>query len=151
MPLSTAGPGECIVWPPGNGTDTPEVELLKRLLYANAGSENGTLKLYKTNVTPAEGDTAGSYTEADFTGYSSKTLTSTQSGATWAVPTTNTGTTSSTYGTALTWSPTSSQTVYGYFVVGATSTTLWWAELFASSKNLSNGDTLTLTAKLQLD
>lgn len=131
--------------------DVGEVELLKRLLYGNAGSENGTLKLYKTNVTPAESDTAASYTEADFTGYSSKTLTSSQSGATWAVPTTSTGTTSSTYGTTLTWSPTTSQTVYGYFVVGATSTVLWWAELFASAKNLSNGDTLNLTAKIQLD
>ena len=131
--------------------DVGEVELLKRLLYSNAGSENGTLKLYKTNVTPAESDTASSYTEADFTGYSSKTLTSTQSGATWGVPSTSTGTTSSTYGTVLTWSPTSSQTVYGYYVVGATSTVLWWAELFASSKNLSNGDTLNLTARIQLD
>ncbi len=131
--------------------DVGEVELLKRLLYANAGSENGTLKLYKTNVTPAESDTAASYTVADFTGYSDKTLTSSQSGATWAVPTTNTGTTSSTYGTTLTWSPTTSQTVYGYYVVGATSTILWWAELFASSKNLSNGDTLNLTARIQLD
>lgn len=131
--------------------DVGEVELLKRLLYANAGSENGTLKLYKTNVTPAESDTAASYTVADFTGYSDKTLTSTQSGATWAVPTTSTGTTSSTYGTTLSWSPTTSQTVYGYYVVGATSTVLWWAELFASSKNLSNGDTLNLTAKIQLD
>jgi hypothetical protein len=131
--------------------DVGEVELLKRLLYSNAGSENGTLKLYKTNVTPAESDTASSYTEADFTGYSSKTLTSTQSGSTWGVPSTSTGTTSSTYGTVLTWSPTSSQTVYGYYVVGATSTVLWWAELFASSKNLSNGDTLNLTARIQLD
>lgn len=131
--------------------DVGEVELLKRLLYGNAGSENGTLKLYKTNVTPAESDTAASYTVADFTGYSDKTLTSSQSGATWAVPTTSTGTTSSTYGTTLSWSPTTSQTVYGYYVVGATSTVLWWAELFASAKNLSNGDTLNLTAKIQLD
>ena len=72
--------------------DVGEVELLKRLLYANAGSENGTLKLYKTNVTPAESDTAGTYTEADFTGYSAKTLTSSQSGGTWSVPSTSSGT-----------------------------------------------------------
>ncbi len=132
--------------------DVGEVELLKRLLYPSSG-ENGTLKLYKTNVTPAESDTAGSYTEADFTGYVSKTLTSTQSGSTWAVPTTGGGTTSSTYGggTPLSWSPLSTQTVYGYIVVGASSTTLWWAELFATSKNLSSGDTLNLTPKMQLD
>lgn len=133
--------------------DVGEVELLKRLLYATAGSENFTLKLFKTNVTPAEGDTAGSYTVADFTGYSDKTLTSSQSGSTWAVPSTSAGVTSSTYGggTPQSWSPTSSQTIYGYYVVGATSTVLLWAEAFASSKNLSSGDTLQLTPKLQLD
>jgi hypothetical protein len=130
--------------------DVGEVELLKRVLYANSGSENWTLKLYKTNVTPAESDTAGSYTVADFTGYVDKTLTSSQSGATWAVPTTSTGTTSSTYGTTLSWSPTSSQTIYGYYVIGATSTTLLFAELFSSSKALSNGDTFNLTVRLEL-
>lgn len=130
--------------------DVGEVELLKRVLYANAGSENLILKLYKTDVTPAEGDTAGSYTVADFTGYVDKTLTSSQSGGTWSVPTTNTGTTSSTYGTTLSWSPTSSQTVYGYYVVGATTGTLYFAEKFASAKNLSNGDTFNLTVKIEL-
>jgi hypothetical protein len=129
--------------------DVGEVELLKRVLYP-ASAENWTLKLYKTNVTPAESDTASSYTVADFTGYADKTITNTQSGATWAVPTTSTGTTSSTYGTTLTWSPTSSQTVYGYYVVGATSTTLLMAELFSTSKNLSNGDTFNLTFKVEL-
>jgi hypothetical protein len=132
---------------------TSEVELLKRLLYGNASGENAKLRLYKTNVTPAEGDTTGSYTEADFTGYTTGgvVLTSSQSGSTWSVPTTSSGTTSSTYGTTLTWSPTSSQTIYGYLVVGATSGILWWSELFASSKNLSSGDTLNLTARLQID
>ncbi len=123
------------------------------MLYGNASSENGTLKLYKTNVTPAETDTAGSYTVADFTSYVDKTLTSSQSGSTWAVPTTSSGVTSSTYGggTPLSWSPGSTQTVYGYYVVGATSGTLWWAELFASSKNLSSGDVLNLTPRMELD
>ncbi len=126
---------------------------MARMLYGNASSENGTLKLYKTNVTPAETDTAGSYTVADFTSYVDKTLTSSQSGSTWAVPTTSSGVTSSTYGggTPLSWSPGSTQTVYGYYVVGATSGTLWWAELFASSKNLSSGDVLNLTPRMELD
>jgi uncharacterized protein YjbI with pentapeptide repeats len=44
-----------------------EVVLLSNLL-AGGSLENWTLKLYKTDVTPAEGDTAASYTEADFTG-----------------------------------------------------------------------------------
>ena len=131
--------------------DVGEVELLKRLLYSNAGSENLTLKLYSNNVTPAESDTATTYTEATFTGYAAKTLTSTQTGSTWGVPATVGGVTSSTYGTAQVFSPTSSQTIYGYYVIGATSTVLLWAELFSSAKSLVSGDTLTVTPKLQLD
>lgn len=133
--------------------DAGEVKLLARMLYGGS-VENLTLKLYKTNVTPAESDTAGSYTEADFTGYAAVTLTSSQSGGTWAVPTTSSGTTSSTYGTNAVFSCTggSAQTIYGYFVVGATSGTIYWAELFSSSKNMSPpSDTLTVTPRMQLD
>lgn len=130
--------------------DVGEVELLKRLLYGNAGRENWTLKLYKNNVTPAEGDTAATYTEADFTGYTSKTLTSTQSASTWAVPSTTSGTTSSQYGTAQTWNASPAQTVYGYFVVGASSTILLFAEVFGTAKNLVSGDTLTVTPRFEL-
>lgn len=129
--------------------DVGEVELLKRVLYSDADAENWTLKLYKTDVTPAESDTAGSYTEADFTDYVSKTLTSSQSGATWAVPTTAGGTTSSTYGTNQSWVPGSDQTVYGYFVVGATSTVLLFAEEFDTAKPLVTGDTITITPRLE--
>lgn len=132
--------------------DVGEVLLLGRMLYGSS-PENLTLKLYKTNVTPAESDTHASYTEADFTGYAATTLTSTQSGGTWAVPTTSSGTTSSTYGTNSVFSCTggSSQTVYGYYVVGATSGTLHWAELFSSSRNMTPpSDTLTVTPKIEL-
>lgn len=116
-----------------------------------AGAENGTLKLRTDGVTPAEGDTAGTYTEATFTSYVAKTLNGKlSSSAGWGVPSTNTGTTSSTYTPVLSWSPGSSQTVTGYFVVGADSGTLWWAENFASSKALSSGDTFNLTAKIEL-
>ncbi len=130
--------------------DVGEVKLLAGMLYGGA-LENRTLKLYKTNVTPAESDTAASYTEADFTGYAATTLTSSQAAGTWAVPTTAAGITSSAYGTNSVFSPTSAQTVYGYYIVGATSTVLLWAELFSSSKNLVSGDTLTITPKMQLD
>jgi hypothetical protein len=132
--------------------DVGEVELLKRVLYSNAGSENWTLKLYKTNVTPAEGDTAGSYTEADFTNYVAKTLTSSQSASTWAVPTTTSGTTSSTYGSSpQSWTcGTTGNTIYGYYVVGATSAVLLFAELFATARTLASGDVLNLTPKIEL-
>lgn len=131
--------------------DAGEVELLKRLLYANSGSENGTLKLFSNNITPAESDTASTYTEATFSGYSTKTLTSTQSGSTWAVPTTSTGTTSSTYGSAAqSWSPTSSQTIYGAYVIGATSTTIWFSDLFSTPRSLVSGDTLNYTPRIEM-
>jgi hypothetical protein len=43
--------------------------------------ENLVLRLFKNNITPADGDDEGDYTEADFTGYSALTLT----GASWTV------------------------------------------------------------------
>jgi hypothetical protein len=132
--------------------DVGEVRLLTELLDGGTARENWTLKLYKTNVTPAETDTAASYTEADFTGYATKTLTRTVSGATWSTPATAAGVTSSTYGAAAqSWSATSAQTIYGYYVVGATSTILIYAELFGSSISLVNPSTLTLQPKIQLD
>lgn len=132
--------------------DVGEVVLLNNLL-AGGVLENWTLKLYKTDVTPAEGDTDASYTVADFTGYSNKTLTRAVGAGNWSTPSTNTGTTSSTYnsGTPQSWTLSgSSQTIYGYFVVGATSTTLLFAEKFAASRALSDGDTLELTPYLEL-
>lgn len=138
---------------PGEGT----IQGLKDFLGA-AALENWTLKLYKNNHTPAESDTAASYTEADFTGYSSKTLTRDTSSGHWATPTSvsptgawsgATNVAESTYNSQ-SWSPTTSQTIYGYFVVGATSTKCIFAELFASAKNLSNGDTLSLTPRFGL-
>ena len=132
--------------------DVGEVVLLNNLL-AGGSLENWTLKLFKTNVTPAESDTAVSYTVADFTGYSNVTLTRTQSGSTWATAATSAGTTSSTYGSsAQTWTLSgTAQTIYGYYVVGATSTTLLFAEAFAASRTLNASDVLNLTPKLQLD
>lgn len=128
-----------------------EVIWLTRALYGNASAENLTLKLFKTNVTPAESDTAGSYTEADFTSYAAKTITSSQSGGTWAVPTTSTGVTSSTYGTNQTWTAGSTQTVYGIFYIFATSGILAAAEAFSAGKALDSGDTITVVPKFALE
>ena len=125
--------------------DVGEVALLARVLYSDADAENISQKLYSNNVVFAESDVAGTYTEATFTGYSAKTLTSYQSGATWAVPTTAAGVTSSAYGTASVWSPTTSQTIYEQILVGATSTILLAVDAFAAGLPLANGGTLTIT------
>jgi hypothetical protein len=132
--------------------DVAEVEWLKRSLYGNAGSENLSLKIFQNNVTPSEGDTAGTYTEATFGGYSAMTLTSSQSGPTWAVPATVAGITSSTYGTNDVLTVSSPQTVYGYYCIFSTSLILALAEAFSTGpKSLINTDVLTITPKLQMD
>ena len=128
--------------------DVGEVRLLGMAL-GTLAQEDQTLKLYATNVTPAEGDTAGSYTEATGGGYAAKTLT----GASWPDPTTATGTTSSTYAEqtyTFTGALDTNPTIYGYFVVGATSTVLLWAELAgATFTPANNGDTYKVTPKIE--
>jgi len=132
---------------PGEG----KVEWMKRMLYANAGSENLTLKLFKNNVTPAVTDTASTYTEATFTGYSAVTVTSSQSGSTWTVPSNSVGTVTSSYQTNATFSSSSSQSVYGYFVVGASSGKCYCSEAFSGGVlNLTNGSTVTITPQFTM-
>jgi hypothetical protein len=137
-----------------------------------ANMENCALKLYSSNTTPAEGDTAGTYTEvANGSGYTtggvtlnSVTQATGQSG--WTVPATVGSGGTGAWGTGLgtgstnvpestynqqTWSWTGNVTAYGYFVVGGTSTTIWWSERFANPpKNFGSGDTLQLTPRLGL-
>jgi len=137
---------------PAVTADVAEVEWAKRALFSNAGSENLTLKLYSNNITPAEGDTASTYTEATFTNYVAKTLTSSQSASTWAVPTTTSGVTSSTYQTNQTWTcGATGQTIYGLYAIFAISTILALAESFSGPITLADGSTLTITPKIVLD
>lgn len=127
--------------------DVGEVVLLGNMLYQNPA--NLTLKLFKTNVTPAESDTHSSYTEADFTSYSSKTLTASQTGSTWAAAATTGGTTETTYAQQSWTCGASGNTIYGYYVQNATPTLLW-AEAFASARTLVSGDVLNLTPLMGL-
>lgn len=103
--------------------DGGELLALKALVNHTAQGENLVLKLYKSNTTPAEGDTAITYTEADFTGYSAATLT----GSSWVVtgnPITYAKQTfTSTAGSQ-------NQAVYGYYIVRAISLDLVYSELF---------------------
>lgn len=123
-----------------------EAELLKRMLNFSA-ADNCVLKLFTNDVTPAEGDTVATYTEADFAGYAAATLT----GASWSVagdPTEasyaqQTFTRSST-GTA--------QSCYGYFVTNLAGTILLWAERFTDGPYTvtNNGDNIKVTPRIQL-
>lgn len=132
-----------------------EIQLEKDLL-AGGSLENWTLKLFQNNITPSETDSSATYTEATFTGYSAVTLTRSLSGSTWSTPSgtgsvLESGCAKSTYGaSAQSWSATSAQTIYGYYILGATSGKVVAAEKFASSVSLINPSTITVQPSLEL-
>ena len=125
-----------------------EVLALKAFLNHTAG-QNAVLKLYKSNTTPAETDTAASYTESTFTGYSAATLT----GSSWTV--TGGAPTSASYAQQ-TFTSSADQTLenaYGYFVVQTTSGTIMWSERFAAAPYAitNNGDAIQITPAITLE
>jgi len=108
--------------------------------------ENLVYRLYATNVTPAETDTAATYTEAAGGGYSSKTL----AGASWTI--TNGNPTSAAFAQqayTFTGPLTTNLTLFGYYVVRASSLDLVLAELFSSTFTPNNnGDQVLLTPQI---
>lgn len=131
--------------------DVAKIEWLKRALYGNASAENITQKLFKSATTPADSDVAATFTPADFTGYSNFTLTSSQSGPTWAVPTASGNIASSIYGTTNTLTATTDQTVYGIYWVFATSGILALAQAYGVGRALigANSDQISVINRLQ--
>lgn len=112
----------------------------------NATPEALILKLYTNNFDAVAGTVAGNLTEqAAASGYTAKTLTRAGWGA--AV---GGSPSSSTYGTPQIFSWTGAATIVGYFLVGAVSGTLYWAErLYAGAgQAFANGDSLTITPKI---
>jgi hypothetical protein len=140
-----------------------EVRLLTDLL-GGGTLANWTLRLYKTNTTPAETDTyaAPPGTECDFTNYAARTLTRSVSGTTWAAPASGAPTggwsaeaavAESTYGggTPQSWTcGATGNTVYGYWLRDETNLKLIGAELFATPRTLASGDTLNVTPRIGL-
>lgn len=127
--------------------DVGEVQLLKFALGVDA-SEDQTLDLFVSNTTPAEGDTAGTYTIATGGGYAAKTLTKTS----WSVATAS-GTTTASYAEqtyTFTGALTTNPDIYGYRVKSASGGILLWAErasvIFTPA---NNGDTYKVTPKLE--
>lgn len=110
--------------------------------------ENLTLKLFKNDYTPVEGSVAGSFTEADFTGYSSIGLT----GASWTVTTGDPSYASYAQQTFTSTAGSQNQPVYGYFLVGTTSTTIYYAERFSDGPYtiVNDGDAIKITLRLEL-
>jgi hypothetical protein len=107
------------------------------------------LKLFSSNTTPGESDTEGSYTECTWTGYSAVTLT----GANWTI--TPGAPTSASYPqvTFTSSAGSQSQSVYGYYIVQATSGKLVWAERFSDGPYVivNNGDAIKVTPTITAD
>jgi len=113
-----------------------------------SGGNNLTLKLFATDVTPADTNTAGSFTEANGGGYSAKTL----NNGSWTVNAANDPSDAVYAEQTFTFTGplTTNGTIYGYYVVDADGT-LIWAEKFAATFTPANdGDQLKLTPKFQL-
>jgi len=136
-----------------------DVQLLNDLL-GGGSLENWQLGLFNSNITPAETDTASTYTvhEATFTSYARKTLTRSVGSSTWNTPvsqapsgappwSSRTQVGHSQYGSSpQSWTcGATGEMIYGYFIVGATSGKLICAEAFAAPRTLVNGDTLSIT------
>lgn len=121
------------------------------LAYAvnKSAPENVVLCLYQSNTTPAETDTAATYTEASFTGYSNITLT----GASWTV--TEGAPSNAAYAQQIFTSSAGSQnqSVYGYYLKRATSGRIAWAERFTDGPYtiVNNGDQIKVTPQITLD
>jgi hypothetical protein len=106
--------------------------------------ENIVCHLYTACATaggqPLPASIVGDFTEATFTGYSSKTLTGTVSGTTWSTPTGTPATSQYNSASPQSWTATGSfQTILGYYYVGATSGTFYGAQSFASAVVQSSG------------
>lgn len=86
--------------------------------------QNLVLRLFQSNTTPANGDTAGTYTEATFTGYSAITLT----GSSWNAA--SAGSISFAQQTFTSSAAQATQNIYGYYLTQAVSGVLVWAERF---------------------
>lgn len=121
---------------------------LQYLTNKNATTRDLIYRLFATNITPSETDTAGTYTEAAGGGYASKTLT----GATWVVS--GTAPTSIAY-PQQTWTftgaLTTNPTVFGYYVTRVTDADLILAEAFTSFTPAANGDAILLTPTITAD
>lgn len=112
-------------------------------LVNKATPQNLVLKLFKSNTTPAATDIAGTYTEADFTGYSAATLT----GSSWTSTAANPSHVDYAQQTFTSSAGSQSQNVYGYFMVQASSGTLMLAERFSNGPYLiqNNADAIQIT------
>ena len=123
--------------------DCGACELLDKLLKdALSTDESFVLKLYSNNYTCISSSTAANFTEATFTNYSAKTLTR----AGWGSAAIVDGAAKSIYSVEQSWTcGATGQTIYGYYLIGATSGTLLWADKFSTARTLAENGVLEMT------
>lgn len=121
--------------------------LVLEMIVNKTAPQNLVLKLFSSNTTPSETDTAGTYTEATFSGYAAITLT----GASWGAAAS--GSIAYAQQTFTHNGGGTSNSIYGYFVVQATSGTLLYAERDASAPFTlaNNGDNVKITPTITAD
>lgn len=116
-------------------------------LTKEATTEPVTLKLYSSNTTPGETDTAGTYTECTGSGYAAINMVSGDWTVTQGAPSDSTAAEKTfTFTGAL-------GNVYGYYVIKTSAGTLVWAERFSGAPfNIqNNGDQIKITLKITCD
>ena len=122
-----------------------EVEMLECAL-RDTTPEALVLCLYSNNATLSEATVLANLTECAISGYAGKNLTRAGWGAAVAgdpsyIP----------YGTPQVFAFSGTGTVYGYFLKGATSGNLYWAEvLYPSGQLVNSGDSITVTPRFEL-
>jgi len=123
-----------------------EMTMLDNILKTTT-PEAQTLKLYTNNYDAVNGSTAANFTECAISGYAAKSLVR----ATWNAAVSGNPSYSQ-YSAAQTFNFTGTGAVVGYFIIGATSGKVYWAErLYATTgQTFNNGDSLTITPKITL-
>lgn len=117
-------------------------------LVNKSSPENLVLRLFTNNITPAETDTVGTYTEAAGGGYASITLT----GASWTI--TQGAPSDASYAQqtfTFTGALTTNPDVRGYYITRVTTGDLVYAESFSVFTPTTNGDQLKITPKITAD
>lgn len=126
-----------------------EAQALRYIVNKDGLTEDLVYKLYTNNITPAETDVAGTYTEATSGGYADKTTT----GSSWTV---TPGAPSTAAYAQQTWTFTGAlgggASIYGYYVLRAVTLDLMFADRFATARTpANNGDALRLTPQITAD
>lgn len=126
-------------------------DCLLKIIFNNtraSGGNNLTLKLFVNNITPADTDTASTYTVAVGGGYADKTLNM----GSWTITVGNDP--SDAVYAEQTWTftgaLTTNTTIYGYYVVDADGVLQWAEKLASAFTPANNGDQLKVTPKFQM-